>query len=169
MTLQSRSTQKLYPWASRLGGYLRWCEGMNAHAKTPERRVGSLPKMRPEFGQRLAIEGNLDMFLAARDAWGWRTRKFTGYQPRNKGVEPCEGRVVKYPTCSQCDHELNPELEDDCEKYYLVGRRNLLQVLASRIGCVIWVDDDPDVLADEAETTRKSMYGVKGYGKARSS
>ena len=28
---------------------------------------------------------------------------------------------IKYPTCSQCDHELNPELEDDCEKYYLVG------------------------------------------------
>lgn len=27
---------------------------------------------------------------------------------------------IKYPTCSQCDHELNPELEDDCEKYYMV-------------------------------------------------
>lgn len=29
-------------------------------------------------------------------------------------------RKVKYPTCSQCGHELNPVLEDDCEKYYLV-------------------------------------------------
>ena len=30
-------------------------------------------------------------------------------------------RRIKYPVCSQCEHELNPELEDDCEKYYLVG------------------------------------------------
>ena len=56
-------------------------------------------------------------------------------------------RRVKYPTCSQCDHELNQELEDDCEKYYLVG---------GEIYCKFcfqdWlrdlVDDDPDVLAD---------------------
>ena len=30
-------------------------------------------------------------------------------------------RKIKYPVCSQCEHELNPVLEDDCEKYYLVG------------------------------------------------
>ena len=54
---------------------------------------------------------------------------------------------VKYPVCSQCDHELNPELEDDCEKYYLIG---------GEIYCKFcfqdWlhdlVDDKPDVLAD---------------------
>lgn len=26
-----------------------------------------------------------------------------------------------FPVCSQCDHVLNPYLEDDCESYYIVG------------------------------------------------
>ena len=28
--------------------------------------------------------------------------------------------MKKYPECSQCTHTLNPVLEDDCEKYYIV-------------------------------------------------
>ena len=30
-------------------------------------------------------------------------------------------RRIKYPACAKCGHTLNPNLEDDCEKYYLVG------------------------------------------------
>lgn len=56
-------------------------------------------------------------------------------------------RRTKYPICAQCGHTLNPNLEDDCEKYYLIG---------GEIYCKFcfqdWlhdlVDDDPDVLAD---------------------
>lgn len=28
--------------------------------------------------------------------------------------------MKKYPECSQCTRTLNPVLEDDCEKYYIV-------------------------------------------------
>lgn len=28
---------------------------------------------------------------------------------------------TKFPVCAQCGHTLNPNLEDDCEKYYIVG------------------------------------------------
>lgn len=30
-------------------------------------------------------------------------------------------RVRNCPVCAHCGHTLNPHLEDDCEKYYLVG------------------------------------------------
>lgn len=56
-------------------------------------------------------------------------------------------RRIKYPVCSQCEHDLNPELEDDCEKYYLVGGeiycKYCFQDLLKDL-----VDDDPDVLAE---------------------
>ena len=29
--------------------------------------------------------------------------------------------MSKYPSCSQCGHILNPNLEDDCEKYYIIN------------------------------------------------
>ena len=56
-------------------------------------------------------------------------------------------RRIKYPVCSQCGHELNPRLEDDCEKYYLVGGEIYCKYCFQD-----WlkdlVDDDLDVLAD---------------------
>lgn len=32
------------------------------------------------------------------------------------------GSKIKYPVCAQCGHTLNPHMEDDCEKYYIVGK-----------------------------------------------
>lgn len=56
-------------------------------------------------------------------------------------------RRIKYPVCSQCEHELNPELEDDCEKYYLVGGEIYCKYCFQD-----WlrdlVEDEPDLLAD---------------------
>ena len=54
---------------------------------------------------------------------------------------------IKYPVCSQCGHELNPVLEDDCEKYYLVGGEIYCKYCFQD-----WlrdlVEDEPDLLAD---------------------
>lgn len=50
---------------------------MNAHAKRPRGELGPCPRCGLYSGQRLAIEGNPDLFLVACDACGWRTRKFT--------------------------------------------------------------------------------------------
>lgn len=54
---------------------------------------------------------------------------------------------TKYPVCSQCDHVLNPNKEDDCEKYYLIDGEVYCKFCFQD-----WlhdlVDDDPDVLAD---------------------
>nr|DAH05985.1 MAG TPA: restriction alleviation protein [Caudoviricetes sp.] len=50
---------------------------MNAHAKRPRGELGPCPRCGLYSDQRLAIEGNPDMFLVACDACGWRTRKFT--------------------------------------------------------------------------------------------
>ena len=30
-------------------------------------------------------------------------------------------RYKKYPTCSNCDAEINPNAYDDCEKYFIVN------------------------------------------------
>ena len=43
---------------------------MNAHAKRPRGELGPCPKCGLYSGQRLAIEGNPDMFLVACDACG---------------------------------------------------------------------------------------------------
>lgn len=60
---------------------------------------------------------------------------------------------IKYPVCGQCDHELNPVLEDDCEKYYLVGGEVYCKYCFQD-----WlkdmIDEDPDSLADALDIKR---------------
>lgn len=60
---------------------------------------------------------------------------------------------IKYPACSQCSRSLNPNISDDCDRYYIVG---------GEIYCADcfkdWlhdiVDDEPDVMADALNIMR---------------
>lgn len=52
----------------------------------------------------------------------------------------------KYPVCSKCGHILNPNLEDDCEKYYLIDGEIYCKFCFEE-----WIEykvkDDPDEIA----------------------
>lgn len=56
-------------------------------------------------------------------------------------------RRIKYPVCSQCEHELNPELEDDSEKYYLVGGEIYCKYCFEDYARD-WLDENMDDFAD---------------------
>ena len=54
---------------------------------------------------------------------------------------------IKYPVCSQCDHELNPVLEDDCEKYYVVSGEIYCKYCFEDYARD-WLDENMDDFAD---------------------
>lgn len=51
-----------------------------------------------------------------------------------------------YPICDKCDHILNPNLEDDCDAYYVVGGEKYCQYCFTD-WLKEYAEESPEVLA----------------------
>lgn len=54
-----------------------------------------------------------------------------------------------YPSCDKCGHLMNPVIEDDCDKLYLLQTGELYCEPCFKEYLKNMVDDDPDELAGE--------------------
>ena len=67
--------------------------------------------------------------------------------------------MKKYPECSQCTHTLNPVLEDECEKYYIVDGEIYCK-FCFKDYVLDWIDTNLDEIAGMMDIPRSEERRV---------